>query len=131
MARFGLAGQLPVAVGAPCIEPTEFRRSYGRLQLALRMQLATGYPEQITLFDDLGIYQLLSEIANIATVEKLIHRWLGTLIDDDDHQRRAAGRDAGVLPVMRRQLRAHGKGSLTTSQYAALSTTTNPERVRS
>jgi hypothetical protein len=61
MARLESRGSCRVAVGAPCIEPTEFLRSYGRLQLALRMQLATGYPEQITVFDDLGIYQLLSE----------------------------------------------------------------------
>jgi sugar diacid utilization regulator len=36
MARLGSRGSCRVAVGAPCIEPAEFPRSYGPAQLALR-----------------------------------------------------------------------------------------------
>jgi DNA-binding PucR family transcriptional regulator len=47
------------------------------------MQVATGCPEQVTVFDDLGVYRLLSEIADFDSVESFIHRWLGTLLDYD------------------------------------------------
>lgn len=36
MARLGSRGSCRVAVGAPCIEPAEFPRSYGQARLALR-----------------------------------------------------------------------------------------------
>lgn len=38
------------------------------------MQVATGCPERVTVFEDLGIYRLLSEIADIGSVEAFIHR---------------------------------------------------------
>jgi DNA-binding PucR family transcriptional regulator len=47
------------------------------------MQIATRSPEQVTVFEDLGIYQLLSQIADIDSVETFIHRWLGALLDYD------------------------------------------------
>jgi DNA-binding PucR family transcriptional regulator len=47
------------------------------------MQVATHCPTQVTVFEELGIYQLLSEIGNIGSVEAFIHRWLGTLLDYD------------------------------------------------
>lgn len=83
IAHMGSPGNCRVGVGAPCIQPPEFPRSHGQAQLALKMQVATGCPEQVTVFEDLGIYQLLSEIANIGSVEAFIHRWLGTLLDYD------------------------------------------------
>ncbi|MGH4010363.1 MAG: hypothetical protein ACRDTH_19755 [Pseudonocardiaceae bacterium] len=58
-------------------------RSYRQAQLALKMQLATGCPEQVSVFDDLGVYQLLSEVDTIGSVEVFIHRWLGELLDYD------------------------------------------------
>lgn len=72
-----------IGVGAPCTEPPEFPRSHGQAQLALKMQLATRCPNQVTVFEDLGVYRLLSEIANIGSVESFIHRWLGDLLDYD------------------------------------------------
>lgn len=72
-----------VGVGAPCTQPPEFPRSHSQALLALKMQVATGSPEQVTLFEDLGVYQLLSEIPDINSVEVFIRRWLGTLIDYD------------------------------------------------
>ncbi len=55
----------------------------GQAQLALKMQVATRSPDQVTVFEDLGVYRLLSEIANIGSVESFIHRWLGALLDYD------------------------------------------------
>jgi len=83
IAQMGPRGSCRVGVGAPCIQPPEFPRSHGQALLALKMQVATGSPEQVTLFEDLGIYQLLSEIPDINSVEVFIRRWLGLLIDYD------------------------------------------------
>jgi GGDEF-like domain len=67
IAQMGSQGSCRVGVGAPCIQPPEFTRSHGQAQLALKMQVATGGPDQVTVFEDLGIYQLLSEVANIGS----------------------------------------------------------------
>jgi len=83
MDRIGPQRSCRVAVGGPCVEPCEYPRSYRQARLALRMQVATGSPEQVTVFDDLGIYQLLSQIRDMSTVDEFIHRWLGTLISYD------------------------------------------------
>jgi sugar diacid utilization regulator len=82
-AQLGPQGSCRVGVGAPCTQPPEFPRSHGQAQFALKMQVATGCPEQVTVFEDLGIYRLLSEIADIGSVEAFIHRWLGALLDYD------------------------------------------------
>ncbi len=82
-AELGPRGSCRIGVGAPCTEPPEFPRSHGQAQLALKMQVATRCPDQVTVFEDLGIYRLLSEIANIGSVESFIHRWLGALLDYD------------------------------------------------
>jgi sugar diacid utilization regulator len=83
IAQMGSPGSCRVGVGAPCIEAPEFPRSHGQAQLALTMQMGTGAPEQVTVFDDLGVCQLLSEIPNIGTVDVFINRWLGALLAYD------------------------------------------------
>ncbi|MDQ4033640.1 MAG: helix-turn-helix domain-containing protein [Actinomycetota bacterium] len=83
IARMGSRGNCRVGVGGPCTEPLEFPRSHEQAKLALRMQIATGCPERVSVFEHLGVYQLLSEIANIGSVECFIHRWLGALLDYD------------------------------------------------
>ncbi|MDT7713827.1 MAG: hypothetical protein QOG46_2734 [Pseudonocardiales bacterium] len=105
--RMGSRGSCRVGVGTTCTEPSEFPRSYGQAQLALRMQIATGCPEQVTLFDDLGIYQLLSEIANISSVEGFIHRWLGALLTYD------AGKDGNLVETLSCYLECGGNYDLT------------------
>jgi DNA-binding PucR family transcriptional regulator len=42
-----------------------------------------GSPEQVTVFEDLGVYKLLAEIADIGSVEGFVQRWLGPLLDYD------------------------------------------------
>jgi sugar diacid utilization regulator len=83
IAQMDKPGSCRVGVGAPCIGAPEFPRSLGQALLAVKMQIATGCPEQVTVFDDLGVCQLLSENANIGALEAFIHRWLGTLLDYD------------------------------------------------
>lgn len=107
VARLGSRGSCRVGVGAPCTEPSEFPRSHEQAQLTLKMQVATGCPEQVTVFDDLGIYQLLSEIANIGSVEGFIHRWLGALLDYD------AGKDTQLVETLSCYLECGGNYDLT------------------
>ncbi|HWR47498.1 MAG TPA: helix-turn-helix domain-containing protein [Pseudonocardiaceae bacterium] len=107
IAQMSPQGTCQIGVGAPCTEPPEFPRSHGQAQLALKMQLATGRPDQVTVFEDLGIYQLLSEIANIGSVEAFIHRWLGILLDYD------TTRDAQLVDTLSCYLECGGNYDLT------------------
>jgi DNA-binding PucR family transcriptional regulator len=107
LAQMGSQGSCRVGVGAPCTQPSEFPRSHGQAQLALKMQVATASPEQVIVFEDLGIYQLLSEIPNIGSVEAFIHRWLGPLIDYD------AGKDARLVDTLSCYLECGGNYDVT------------------
>jgi DNA-binding PucR family transcriptional regulator len=107
IAQMGSQGSSRVGVGAPCIEPPEFPRSHRQALLALRMQVATGSPDQVTIFEDLGIYQLLSEIGNIDSVEAFIHRWLAPLLDYD------AAKDAHLVDTLSCYMEYGGNYDLT------------------
>jgi sugar diacid utilization regulator len=106
-AQLGPQESCRVGVGAPCTQPPEFPRSYGQAQLALKMQLATECPEQVTVFEDLGIYRLLSEIADIGSVEAFIHRWLGALLGYD------AAKDTQLVETLHCYLECGGNYDLT------------------
>ena len=71
----------------------EFPLCYQEAQLALKMQLAAGGPDQVTLFDDLGVYQVLATAQNSAAVNRFVHDWLGVLDGLRRQPRRAAGAD--------------------------------------
>jgi sugar diacid utilization regulator len=70
-----------IGVGGRCKEIADFPRSYRESQLALRIQNAVGGTEQVTLFDDLGVYQVLG--TDTSSMESFIRDWLGTLLDYD------------------------------------------------
>ncbi len=72
-----------IGVSSPCNRPDDFPRAQGQAQLALKMQASTNSPEQVTVFEDLGVYKLLAEIADIGSVEGFVQRWLGPLLDYD------------------------------------------------
>ena len=72
-----------IGVSSPCNRPDDFPRAHGQAQLALKMQVSTNSPEQVTVFEDLGVYKLLAEIADIGSVEDFVQRWLGPLLDYD------------------------------------------------
>ena len=96
-----------VGVGGSCTEPLEFPRAHEQAKLALRMQIATGCPERVSVFEDLGVYQLLSETTNIGSVESFVHRWLGTLLDYD------ATKDAELVKTLSCYLECGGSYDLT------------------
>jgi sugar diacid utilization regulator len=72
-----------IGVSEPCDRPDDFPCAYGQAQLALKLQVSTDSPEQVTIFEDLGVYKLLAEIADIGSVEHFVRRWLGPLLDYD------------------------------------------------
>jgi len=51
--------------------------------LALKMQPAAGGPDQVTVFDDLGVYQVLATAQNPAAVDRFVQDWLSVLINYD------------------------------------------------
>ncbi len=76
-------GSCRVGVGGRCAELNEFPRSYQEAQLALRIQKTAGGSEQVTRFDSLGVYKVLSTADDASAMERFMKEWLGTLIDYD------------------------------------------------
>ena len=76
-------GRCRVGVGGRCQAIEEFPRSYREAELALRMQKASGGPDQVTRYDDLGVYKVLAATNDTASVERFVDEWLARLIDYD------------------------------------------------
>jgi sugar diacid utilization regulator len=75
-----------IGVGGLSREVADFSRSHQEGQLALRMQRAAGRREQVTVFDDLGVFQVLATEADTSAMETFVNKWLGALmIYDSDH----------------------------------------------
>ncbi len=72
-----------IGVGGRCHEVGDFPRSYREAQLALRIQKAVGGSDQVTLFDDLGVYQVLATDTDASAMESFTRDWLGALLDYD------------------------------------------------
>jgi DNA-binding PucR family transcriptional regulator len=73
-----------IGVGGRCRELDEFARSCREAELALRIQRTLGGPDQVTLFDDLGVYQVLATASDTTAMERFVTQWLGPLIDYDN-----------------------------------------------
>jgi DNA-binding PucR family transcriptional regulator len=58
------------------------------------LQKSMGALPQVTVIEDLGIYQLLSDAADPRAVEEFIRRWLGRLLDHD------AEHDLQLVPTL-------------------------------
>jgi DNA-binding PucR family transcriptional regulator len=77
-------GQCRVGVGSrtSCVE--DFSTSHREALLALNLQKDAGASEQVTVFDELGIYRLLASARDPREVERFIHTWLGALLEYDE-----------------------------------------------
>jgi len=110
---------LHLGVGGLCLGPQDYPRSHRESQLALRIPQNSGQREAAVVYDDLGVYQLLSEVADLSGVDAFVRRWLGPLLDYDarrgsslvltlSHYLDAGGRyddAAGTLGIGRSTLR--------------------------
>lgn len=72
-----------IGVGGVCLAPEDFPRSHREALLALRFLSIEGERAVLAVHDDLGVYQLLAEVADPAGVEWFVRRWLGPLLDYD------------------------------------------------
>jgi sugar diacid utilization regulator len=71
-------------VGGRYRELSDLPQSYREAQLALQIQKTIGGPEQVTLFSELGVYQLLAGSGDMSAIEEFVRRWLGRLADYDN-----------------------------------------------
>jgi sugar diacid utilization regulator len=72
-----------VGVGGRCDGIAEFPRSYRESQLALRIQKVAGGSDQVTIYDNLGVYRVLAAETDMSAMEAFARDWLGALLDYD------------------------------------------------
>jgi DNA-binding PucR family transcriptional regulator len=72
-----------VGVGEVCTRVQDFPGSYRQAQLALRIQVGTGTEPRATVFEDLGVYRLFGDLADLGALEEFATKWLGPLLDYD------------------------------------------------
>jgi DNA-binding PucR family transcriptional regulator len=82
------AGTCRIGVGGLCSRPAEYPRSFEEAQLAVRVQEAIGSDATATTYEELGVYQMLADVAHAEGVERFALRWLGPLLEYD-HRRNA------------------------------------------
>lgn len=75
--------QCRVGVGGRCRDLGEFPRSYREAHLALRIQKAVRGGDQVTLFEELGVYQVLGTARDTSAMERFVRERLGALMDYD------------------------------------------------
>jgi len=76
-------GRCRIGVGGQCQAVEDFPRSYREAELAMRVQKASGGPEQVTVYDDLGVYKVLASANDTSSIERFVDEWLARLIDYD------------------------------------------------
>jgi DNA-binding PucR family transcriptional regulator len=118
-----LAGRGRVGVGGRCAGPVDFPRSHREAQLALRMQDTSGGGDRVTVFDELGVYQLLAEVQEMTAVERFVREWLGALLDYD------ATRQGELVRTLSRYLE-HGGNYEATAKALAVHRSTLKYRLR-
>lgn len=77
-------GRCWVGVGGWCAGPGEFPRSYREAKLALKTLCSAAGEDKALCYDDMGVYQILSEAGDLSTVERFVQKWLGPLLDYDE-----------------------------------------------
>ena len=76
-------GHCRIGVGGQCQAVEDFPRSYREAELAMSIQKVSGGPEQSTLYDELGVYKVLTSANDTSSLERFVDEWLGPLIDHD------------------------------------------------
>jgi sugar diacid utilization regulator len=100
-----------VGVGGLCESPDDYPRSYREGRLALRLAEFTG-EQSATAYDELGVYQLLSEVTDPKGVDAFVRRWLGPLLEYD------ARRGASLVRTLSRYLDVGGNYDATAAAMA-------------
>ncbi len=77
------AGRGAIGVGGVCRKPDDYPRSFREASVALRIARMPRTRSSILRYEELGIYQLLSESSDPRTLKSFVSRWLGPLIEYD------------------------------------------------
>jgi sugar diacid utilization regulator len=72
-----------VGVGGSYDSVEDLPRSYREAMMALKTQKAARTGDRATVFEDLGVYRILSGVDDPATVDRYVRDWLGPLLDYD------------------------------------------------
>jgi sugar diacid utilization regulator len=76
-----------IGVGGVCSTPTGVPKSYAEAQRALRVRLGSASPTGVTVYEDLGIYRVLTLGEDNREVQQFVREWLGALLDYDSTSR--------------------------------------------
>ena len=87
-------------------------RSYREALLALRLAGVSGERRTLVVHDDLGVYQLLSDVADPRAVDTFVTRWLGALQQYD------ARRGTSLVETLSRYLDTGGNYDATAEAMA-------------
>lgn len=77
------AGSCRVGVGPRCDSVRQIPDSHRQAEIALRLQRESGWREQALRYDDLGVFQLLSEVRDPDAPRRFVERWLAPLLRYD------------------------------------------------
>jgi hypothetical protein len=116
-------GAVRIGVGGLAMEPGSVPRSHREARLALKMGGDSPDVNALTVFDDLGVFQLLAEVEDTASVERFVRTWLGPLLDYD------ARKPADLVPTLSRFLEL-GQAYDATSEALAIHRSTLKYRLQ-
>jgi sugar diacid utilization regulator len=101
-----------IGVGSRCAGPADFPRSSHQAHLALKMQTTRDVSDQVTVFENLGVYRLLSEIPDEQPVEDFARQWIGALLDYD------AAKGSALVATLSGYLECGGNYDLTAKKLS-------------
>jgi hypothetical protein len=116
-------GPCRIGVGGLVTDPADVPRSHREARLALKMGDAANDAGRVTIFDDLGVFRLLAEVEETASVERFVRTWLGPLLDYD------ARKPADLVPTLSRFLEL-GQAYDATSEALAIHRSTLKYRLQ-
>jgi hypothetical protein len=80
-------GPVAVGVGGPAEGPAEIARSYTQARRALNFRKRSRAPDGLTVYDQLGLYRILTADPAQAELDDFLHDQLGALLDYDSTHR--------------------------------------------
>ena len=116
-------GACRIGVGGLATDPADVPRSHREARLSLKMGDAADDVGRVTIFDDLGVFRLLAEVEETASVERFVRTWLGPLLDYD------ARKPADLVPTLSRFLEL-GQAYDATSEALAIHRSTLKYRLQ-
>lgn len=75
-----------MGVSGVCRVPADIARAHRDAHVALRLAQTALGGGQIVHYDDIGVYQLLSDASGPDSLDEYVGRWLGALLAHDDRQ---------------------------------------------